>query len=126
MKNALILVAILAGMLMLSTCRISGHGPITVDASYPGYFYMIVAMVNGNGTQYEVVTPSPFQTYHDEFYDGEEFWEVQVYTHKSPGDIPPQGDLGTLEATMSGDFGELRGSAPLGDMAPIILNKSWR
>jgi hypothetical protein len=113
------IIVIIAAILALANCTL--QGPFTVEASYPGYFRIIVSLDSPAGSR--LLPSTQFQRYHEEFDTTNSILEVSVYADKNPPDVAAQGDLGTLEVTLNGDFGELRGSAPLGNTETIYLHK---
>ncbi len=109
-------ILVLLGILILTTCTL--QGPITVDATYPGDFKIVVVVRRSNWGFVGTYPSTPNATYHEEFSGGKDLVQVSVSAQKV-------GDLGTLEVSMSGDFGERRGTALVGDTNPINLQVNF-
>lgn len=124
MKNLFIGLALILVLFAFVACDPYGHGPVTVDASYPGSFLMYVSTQQKNGTfEYELIKPNPFGTFHGTFFNGQSLRVLSINSSKNPPDIAPQGDLGVLIVTVSGEFGTIEQRRELGDVSDINIYK---
>ena len=79
-------VVIIAALLALTTCTL--HGPIAIDATYPGYFRITMSLVRPGISAW--LPSTEFQTYQGEFDTTDSLLEVTVYADKNPPDVAPQ------------------------------------